>query len=234
MRQSLEILATQDGSRTLYSNQYKQAFHSTYGALTGSKHVFLEGSGIKELLQPDNKVSVLEIGFGTGLNWLLTASLAIHLRTQLDYTALDQQIPCTNLLSKLGHADLVSSPFLMKMLIQWRGSFSGPVPDGWYHLPHNYKSSLQFHIGDAVTVALSPHRYDCIYLDAFSPQTNPQFWTFDFIQKLYNALREGGRLATYSAAGHVRRTLTECGFAVIRRPGPPGKREVLAARKPNS
>ncbi|MCY3594326.1 MAG: tRNA (5-methylaminomethyl-2-thiouridine)(34)-methyltransferase MnmD [Bacteroidetes bacterium] len=232
MDQLLEIRATQDSSRTLYSNQYQQSFHSMHGALAEAKHVFLEGARLTELFKSRKELAILEVGFGAGLNWLLTASLALRHHVSVTYTGLDLQIPGADLLSQLSYADLIRDPSLAEHLIQWRRTFDGEIPCGTYQLPYESDSVLQLHIGEATAANFSPNTYDCIYLDAFDPRVNPELWTLDFIQKLYDALRDGSCLVTYSAAGHVRRALVASGFSVIRRPGPPGKREVLAAWKP--
>ena len=232
MNQLFEIHATQDGSRTLYSNQYQQSFHSMHGALAEAKHVFIEGARLTELLKSRKGVAILEIGFGAGLNWLLTASLALRYCVPITYTGLDLQIPGADLLSQLSYADLIRDSSLVEYLIEWRRTFDEEIPGGTYQLPYESDSVLQLHIGEATAANFSPNTYDCIYLDAFDPRVNPELWTLDFIQKLYDALRDGGYLATYSAAGHVRRALVASGFSVIRRPGPSGKREVLAAWKP--
>ncbi len=232
MNQNLEIRTTRDGSRTLYSNQYQQSFHSMHGALTEAKYVFLEGSRLAELFKSKKKVAILEVGFGAGLNWLLTASLALRHHVSITYTGLDLYVPAADLLSQLRYADLIENSSLAEHLIEWRQALNEEIPYGTYQLSHEYESLLQLHINDVTHASLSPNTYDCIYLDAFDPHANPELWTVDFIQQLYDALCEGSYLATYSAAGHVRRALASSGFSVIRRPGPPGKREVLAAWKP--
>lgn len=232
MKQPYIIRTTKDGSRTLYCNQYRQSFHSMHGALTESRHVFIEGTRVNRLCKSKRKVRVLEIGFGAGLNWLLTASIARQHGINLSYTAVDQSIPDAELLSELRYGDITGSPLLEAILIDWRNTFLEQVPTGVHPLAYEPSSILQLIVGDAATVDLSSQTYDCIYLDAFDPRVNPTLWTLDFIQKLSNLLRTGGYLATYSAAGHVRRALIESGFSVTRRPGPPGKREVLTAQKP--
>ncbi|MCY4158820.1 MAG: tRNA (5-methylaminomethyl-2-thiouridine)(34)-methyltransferase MnmD [Bacteroidetes bacterium] len=231
MDQSLRILTTNDGSRTLYSNRYQQSFHSVHGALTESKHVFVDGAKIEDLFRSKPTATILEIGFGTGLNWLLTSSLALERQIQLTYNALDQQIPTANLLSRLNYGSLVEATSLNALLIKWRNAFHNKIPDGVYQLKHEHDSVLQLFIGEATEVNLPTLAYDRIYLDAFDPTMNPGLWKIEFIQQLYDSLLDGGCLTTYSAAGHVRRALEGSGFSVIRRPGPPGKREVLAAWK---
>ena len=234
MDNPLEIITTRDGSRTLYSRQYKQSFHSVHGALTEAHHVFLEGSGTEELLKSQQEVRVLEIGFGAGLNWLITAAAARQNRTRLTYTALDKQIPSAESLSQLGYGELVGAPGLATTIGEWRKSFSGDVPYGTYNLPLEHDGTLQLCIGEATEASFPDRSYDSIYFDAFDPGANPELWVPEFFGKLHRALRDGGCLATYSVAGHVRRSLTSSGFSVARRPGPPGKREVLAAWKPQA
>ena len=231
MGNPLEIITTRDGSRTLYSRQYKQSFHSVHGALTEARHVFLEGSGTEELLKSKQEVRVLEIGFGAGLNWLITAAAARQNRTRLTYTSLDKQIPGAELLSQLGYGELIGAPALATTVGEWRRSFSSDVPHGIYNLPHEHESTLQLCIGEATEESFPDRSYDSIYFDAFDPGANPELWVPEFFGRLHEALRDGGCLATYSVAGHVRRTLTSSGFSVVRRPGPPGKRHVLAAWK---
>ncbi len=233
MPQSYKLLITRDGSRTLYSQQSQQSFHSMHGALTESIHVFLEGAKISELFQSTSKVAILEIGFGTGLNWLLTTSLALDYRVEVAYTAIDQEIPPADLFNELDYGNLIGIPSVAALLTRWRQTFGSHVPPGSYHVPIKDESSLNLLIGNATNIIPdSPNLFDRIYLDAFDPKVNPDLWSPEFIQRLYDCLQDGGGLATYSAAGHVRRTLEASGFTVIRRPGPPGKREVLSAWKP--
>lgn len=227
----LEVITTRDGSRTLYSTQYQQSFHSVHGALTEAHHVFLEGSGTEELLKSQREVRVLEIGFGAGLNWLITASAARRHRTRLTYTAWDKQIPSAEILSRLGYGGLIGAHTLATTIEEWRKTFVSDVPSGTYNLTHEHDSTLQLCIGEATEASFPDRSYDSIYLDAFDPRANPELWGPEFFGQLYKALRDGGCLATYSVAGHVRRALTSIGFSVVRQPGPPGKRQVLAAWK---
>ncbi len=232
MGESLELLITRDGSRTLYSPRYQQSFHSMHGALTESRHVFLEGAEIKPLFTSSHKAVIMEIGFGAGLNWLLTASLALRHDVRLSYIGVDLHVPRAEILSELHYGDVVEFTSLSDSFLQWRNTLPGRIPDGSYQLSHIQKSTLHLEIGDATGISPKPCSCDRIYLDGFDSKMNPELWTSEFIQRLYDALRPAGILATYSAAGHVRRALIASGFSVTRRPGPPGKREVLAAHKP--
>ena len=231
MNQPLKILTTQDGSRTLYSSRYQQFFHSVHGALTESWHVFLEGAEIENLFQSRREATILEIGFGVGLNWLLTASLALRYNVRLTYIGMDQWVPCSELFSDLRYKELVEFPVLADAFIKWRSTLPDKIPNDSYKLTHKRGSVLQLQIGDAAGIPLQPCSCDRIYLDAFDPRTNRELWTTEFIQRLHNALHPRGIPATYCAAGHVRRALSASGFSVTRRPGPPGKREVLVVQK---
>jgi len=216
----------------LYSNQYQQSFHSLHGALTESKHVFIKGAQVESLLNSMSNAHILEIGFGAGLNWLLTASLAHKCKTQLVYTGLDQYIPNAELLSDLKYRDLVDEAFLNDTLINWRQQFPDIIPNGTYQLSFDHHCILNLCIDDIPSISLPQNTFDRIYLDAFAPKVNPKLWTIAFFQTLYDSLQSGGILATYSSAGDVQRGLIACGFSLTRRTGPPGKREVLSAKKP--
>ena len=172
----LEVIATRDGSRTLYSRQYHQSFHSVHGALTEARHVFLEGSGTEELLKSQQEVRVLEIGFGTGLNWLITATAARRYRTCLTYTSLDKQIPSAELLSQLGYGELIGAPALATTIEEWRSSFGSDVPYGTYNVLHEHDSTLQLCIGEATEASFPDRSYDSIYFDAFDPGANLELW----------------------------------------------------------
>jgi len=233
MKKPLEVIVTKDGSRTLFSNHYCQPFHSLHGALTESKTVFLEGAEVEELFNSKDRAHILEIGFGAGLNWLLTVSLAHKYQTHLTYTALDQEIPNADLLTDLRYGDLVGQHPLSSTLIDWRQKFPDKIPNGRYHLTFDNHSNLDLFIDDIPSIFLPQNTFDRLYLDAFAPKVNPRLWSLNFFRKLYDSLQCGGILATYSSAGNVRRALTASGFTVTRRPGPPGKREMLAAKKPD-
>jgi tRNA U34 5-methylaminomethyl-2-thiouridine-forming methyltransferase MnmC len=229
---TISARSTGDGSDTLYSVQYGQTYHSTHGAQTEAEHVFLQGTRIKDLLQQDKAIRVLEVGFGTGLNFFLTAQLCYQTATPLEYVTLEKQLLSSDTLKCLNHHKL--SPDVQPEFIVWLTAQESSV------LPGRLKWSrsgitpliLTLLIGDATRVDIPGPEYDAIYHDPFSPAVNPELWTPAFFTRLYRLLVPGGRLATYSVKGEVRRTLKAIGFEVNKRPGPPGKREVLVAVRP--
>ena len=230
---SSPIVHTRDGSLTLRSRRYGQTYHSEYGAKTEAHHVYLEGATIGRILKATGRVCILEVGFGAGLNFMLTAALAHRLGGELQYIAIDERIPHADILEALQYGTTASMPDLWKALLQWRRTCNSAIPNGRYMVTPSAHCHLDLIIGDATYAALPMNRFDAIYLDAFDPKCNPALWTDPFLAALYDCARPGSRLATYSVAGAVRRGLSKAGFRVERRPGPPGKRHCLTARKPS-
>ena len=220
---------TADGFDTLYSTAYGQTYHSTHGALTEAQHVFLEGSGVAERLARHRPTRVLEVGFGTGLNFLLTAHQAAATRTRLHYTALEKNVLPAEMLALLNHGKRLDALPLSEALLTWRRTLPDTPPPGLYAHPFSEALSLQLVVGDATEAVIPDPAYHAVYLDAFSPDANPELWTEAFLARLFAVMHPGGTLATYSAKGSVRRALEAAGFRVKKRPGPPGKREMLMA-----
>ncbi|MFQ5571017.1 MAG: tRNA (5-methylaminomethyl-2-thiouridine)(34)-methyltransferase MnmD [Rhodothermales bacterium] len=220
---------TADGFDTLYSATYGQTYHSVHGALTEARHVFLRGSGVEERLARGLPTCVLEVGFGTGLNFLVSARRASELHGSLRYVALEKEVLGSDILARLNHGKQLGVSPLRDILLAWRRSLPENVPPGRYQVPFTDTLSLDLIVGDATVVDLPDLGYDAVYLDAFSPDANPELWTVPFFTRLYAVMRRGSRLATYSAKGTVRRSLADAGFQVEKRPGPPGKRDMLVA-----
>jgi tRNA U34 5-methylaminomethyl-2-thiouridine-forming methyltransferase MnmC len=222
---------TNDGSRTLFSERYAQTFHSQYGAVRESRHVFLGASGVAERLANAQPTQVLEVGFGTGLNALLSADLAKAHGAALQFVSLEQDLLPAETLRALNHHQLLSTPALAQRLYDAIARHQPPQTTLRCEL--DAQIVVEIRIGDARDAKLADAHFDAVYLDAFSPEQNPELWQQDFFRLLWQALKPGGRLATYSAKGVVRRGLTAVGFKVEKRPGPPGKREMLLAARPD-
>ncbi len=227
----MRVVNTADGSRTLYSDSYGQTMHSHRGALTESRHVFLEGAGVAVRLGQGAATHVLEVGFGTGLNFFLTADLALKTGAPLEYVALERDLLPSRLIKGLGYEAGLEHRSLLQKFFEVRDNLPEP-PAGRYTFSLAKGVGLELRLGDAAGARLEPGRYDAVYLDAFSPDANPELWSEDFLGRLYRALRPGGCLSSYCVKGEVRRRLQALGFAVHKRPGPPGgKREMLVAVK---
>ncbi|MEM7378210.1 MAG: tRNA (5-methylaminomethyl-2-thiouridine)(34)-methyltransferase MnmD [Pseudomonadota bacterium] len=225
------LLTTEDGSRTL-SRAGAETFHSVHGAVTESRHVFLAASALAHRLRTTPVVRVLEIGFGSGLNFLLAADLAVQSGTQLHYTALENALPSRDHVLALEHDRWLDHRGLARRL-------SDDVLQrqrGERHTRHLRLGHvvLDLHVRDAATADLGRRWHDVVFHDAFSPTACPTLWTDAFLYRCVHGLRDGGCLVTYCARGAVRRGLTAAGAQVDRLPGPPGKREMLRANAPPS
>ena len=212
---------TKDGSHTLFVESMNETYHSTHGAIQEAKHVFLK-NGIESIEK--SNISVLEIGFGTGLNALLTFQYAqenkknIHYYT-LETFPLDKEITENlNYISELEKKELKST-FEKLHHSNWEENCT--ISDNFTLYKTNQK------IQDYET----NQKFDVIYYDAFGPPTQPEMWTPEIFKKLYNLLNTNGFLVTYCAKGQVKRDLKSVGFEVISLPGPPGKREMTKAIK---
>ncbi len=229
-----EIRPTEDGTQTVYSAAYHQTYHSIHGARTESVHVFLEASGAAGALREGQPLRVLEVGFGTGLNFLLTADLALQHGASLQYVALERELITSETFRALGYETLIDAPILVNKLYRWVFTLPGPDLVGLLTCRLHDTLHLDLLLGDAVETPLPPPAFDVIYQDAFSPEANPELWTPAFFAKLFAALKPGGRLSTYSASRRVHNALADAGFSVEKYPGPPGKREIIVATRPRS
>lgn len=177
------------------------------------------------------KVHVLEVGFGTGLNFFVSADAALKAGAALRYTALERDLLTADIAGELGYETHLEQPELFKAYLRFRNTLPETVPDGIYTWAFE-GAGLELLVGEATEQYLIDDTYDALYQDAFSPDANPELWTEDFFANLYRTLKPGGALVSYSVKGEVRRRLQRLGFTVQKRPGPPGgKREMLVAVK---
>lgn len=222
------LIPTPDGIPTLWSARFGQTYGSRHGALAEALHVFLEQSGAGERLRAGWVTRVLEIGFGTGLNFWATAREALKCGTELHYTALE--------FAPLPRATLEALAIPQHLGLPT--AFTTAFLDAYVHLPDKEfmfaRDGIRCEIvvQDAATFVFPQRAFDVVYLDAFSPDANPELWTVGFLSRLKHALVPGGRLTTYSAKGSVRRAMQEAGFRVEKVPGPPRKREMLRGTAP--
>jgi len=218
------LFVTQDGSHSLFSAQIGEAYHSRHGAIQESQHVFIK-MGLQEIVKTNREVKILEIGLGTGLNALLSMLQASAEKCKVSYTAVEaypisiDQVRSLNYLQMLDAADLAPE-FLQMHLSPWQ-EFVQLTDD--FEI---YKCSSQ------IENCTFDRAYDCIYFDAFAPQAQPELWTTTIFEKMFQFCKPGGILVTYCAKGDVRRNMISAGFEVEKVPGPPGKREMLRARRP--
>ena len=216
-----KIITTEDGSKTIQIEDWNEQYHSIHGAVNEAYHVFID-KGFSYL--PNEAISILEIGFGTGLNALITLIEAEKSNRQVDYTGIEAY-PITNEeITQLDYIEtLKASPFKEAFFEMHKSAWESKIELTSYFSFNKQKKNF-LEISDR-------NLYDLIYFDAFGARVQPELWTEIIFDKMYNALTENGILVTYSAKGSVRRAMQAVGFVVERLPGPPGKREMLRALK---
>lgn len=220
-----EIVTTKDGSKTIHLPDWNENYHSHHGALQEALHVFIK-SGLDYMADARKEFSILEVGFGTGLNAILTYIYASKKDLTIQYEGLEAYPVSSEELTALAYDDLDDvKPF--KDIFQSLHS----APWGERSAVSSQFNLLKSQVFLADFEAES-NTIDLIYFDAFGPRVQPDLWELTIFQKLFNVLRLGGVFVTYCAKGQVRRDLISVGFQVEKIPGPPGKREMLRATKP--
>ncbi len=236
-----EIVITADGSSTIHLPEWDEQYHSKHGAIQEAYHVFIK-HGLHHLCSSRSEehypelalgfhninslstISILEIGFGTGLNAFITLLEAEKLGVSIDYRGVEGYPVLMDEISQLNYStelDAESKEALFKTLHELPWEESQVITDQFSLTKQNRFFSEISEIDV----------YNLIYFDAFGARVQPELWTEAIFKKMYDALKENGVLVTYSAKGSVRRAMQAVGFKVERLPGPPGKREMLCACK---
>ncbi len=215
-----KVVLTADGSHSIADSRTGETYHSIHGAITESIHVFLR-NGFKACNK--NEIFLLEVGFGTGLNALLTLQEASRTGQKVYYVAIE--------------------PFPLSMDTVYLLNYPTLLPDdpsAWFIKLHEapweeeeiitpnfslFKTKTQLEHFE------TKYRFDLVYFDAFSPAVQPLLWQKPVFDRLYSFMAPASILVTYAAKGQVRRNMMEAGFHTERLPGAPGKREMLRARK---
>ncbi|CAM1357269.1 MULTISPECIES: tRNA (5-methylaminomethyl-2-thiouridine)(34)-methyltransferase MnmD [Tenacibaculum] len=215
-----EIIITSDGSTTIHLPEWDEQYHSKHGAIQEAYHVFIK-SGLETIEKKE--ISILEIGFGTGLNCLITF---LESQKSINYVGVEAY-PITG--KEIESLNYVSTLKAEKQAIHFNKMHSC----SWevkHQITSNFsllKQQKKFkEIKDEDT-------YNLIYFDAFGARVQPELWTEEIFNKMFISLKNDGVLVTYSAKGSVRRAMQKVGFIVERLPGPPGKREMLRGTKRN-
>ena len=226
---SIEIIKTADGSHSLYVKELNEHYHSIHGAIQESKHVFIE-AGLNYFLKINPKnISILEIGFGTGLNTFLTYLKSTEINMPIHYTSLEAFPISMELVNELNYADLLSDSKIDNSSL--KNTFKSIHTCIWENdnlLSDNFTLKK---INKTLQKIIFNDTFDIIYFDAFGPRVQPELWTEEIFRKIYNNTSTKGVLVTYCAKGEVKRTLKKIGFTIESLQGPPGKREMLRAVK---
>ncbi|MEN8788776.1 MAG: tRNA (5-methylaminomethyl-2-thiouridine)(34)-methyltransferase MnmD [Flavobacteriaceae bacterium] len=215
------LVTTADGSHSLRIDAWDEQYHSIHGAVAESQHVFIQ-KGLREFEQKE--IAVLEMGFGTGLNAFMSLIDALKQNKSLHYTAVEA-FPL-----KKSEWELLNYPEVLNAT-EYSTCFDILHTSPWevpVDLHQNFQLIKRQTEMSTFTVDES---FDLVYFDAFGYRVQPELWTAEVFSNMFRSLKPGGVLVTYAAKGVVRRTMQAVGFGVERLPGPPGKREMLRARK---
>jgi tRNA U34 5-methylaminomethyl-2-thiouridine-forming methyltransferase MnmC len=216
-----EIITTSDGSTTIHLPDWDENYHSKHGAIQEAKHVFI-ANGLS--LFKDKSIAILEIGFGTGLNAFITFLESKKLNIAADYVGVEaypissEEILSMNYVNEL-NAKAENQIFEQMHTCNWEEK---TILSDMFCLTKRKQFFAEI---DYVA------QFDLIYFDAFGYRVQPELWSTEIFQKMYNALKPNGVLVTYAARGVVKRSMIEVGFTVEKLPGPPGKREMFRATK---
>ena len=221
MTKKIKIITTDDGSHSLYVPDLKETYHSTHGAWQESQHVFIK-HGLDFILQNKalKKLNILEIGFGTGLNAILTLQSALDSKIQIEYHTLEPFPLDLELINQLNYGEFIKEEALIEAFYkmhesEWQAVI--PITENFSIVKHQTK------LEDFKTNV----KFDLVYYDAFAPSKQAELWTLEMIQKVSDMMSEGGVLVTYCAKGQFKRDLRAVGLEVETLPGPPGKKEMV-------
>ena len=217
-----KIVKTSDGSNTLFIPKLNETYHSIHGAINESKHVFIQ-EGLR-YLGPYKKVSILEVGFGTGLNALLSLVESNSCKRKLEYTSIDAFPLNWELVSQLNYLKELSLP-------NYESFFKKMHTCNWGNYVNISRCFDLRKLEIDIKSICFESEFNLIYFDAFAPTIQPELWTKQIFTSMFKALKPNGVLVTYCAKGIVKRVLKEVGFELQSISGPPGKREMSRAIK---
>ena len=220
----VQIFITEDGSHSLFRKDLNEGYHSRYGAITESMHIFIE-AGFKQVSNEYKEINVLEIGFGTGLNAFLTCLISSETGKKVNYFGIEPFPLQSEIYSMLNYPELLGNAENRKLFLLLHDSEWG----------RGVKIIEQFNLKKIrkrfEDVDLKQAFFNLIYFDAFAPDIQPELWKKNIFKKIYNTLKDEGVFVTYSAKGSVKRNLQDAGFYIEKIPGPKGKREMIRAVK---
>lgn len=229
------IITTGDGSKTIQIEDWDEQYHSIHGAINEANHVFLKHGLLfffnkfvkgKSFQKEPVEVSILEIGFGTGLNAFLTLIEANKLGVKINYVGVEAYPVAAHEITALNYSELIS--------VKHKAQFEKLHDSNW-EKPNDITTHFNLTKEKKFFRDIqNKNQFDIIYFDAFGARVQPELWTESIFKIMFEALKVNGVLVTYSAKGSVRRAMQAVGFAVERLDGPPGKREMLRGQKKSS
>lgn len=216
-----EIIQTLDGSVTIHLPEMKESYHSKFGAIQEAYHVFIQNGLALTEGQP---ISILEIGFGTGLNAFITYLESLKSGQEINYTGIEaypvamEEVKLLNYVVQL-QAETNEADFFTMHETPW--DITQAINDK-FMLTKRKQFFNEINDKEA---------YDLVYFDAFGFHAQPELWSVEIFSRMYNALKPNGILVTYACRTSIKKAMIEAGFTTEKLPGPPGKREMLRAYK---
>ncbi len=216
-----EIIKTLDGSTTIHLKEWDECYHSKHGAIQEAKHVFIK-NGLS--LFEDKPVSILEIGFGTGLNAFITFLESTEKKQKIDYVGVEAY--------PVGAKEVLEMNYVAELdALKFDNIFKEMHKSEWNKkneiCPDFFLTKRKQFFDEIDDFEI----FDLIYFDAFGYRVQPELWSTEIFQKMYDSLKPNGVLVTYAARGVVKRSMISVGFKVEKLAGPPGKREMFRAVK---
>ena len=216
-----EILTTNDGSTTIHLPEWDESYHSKHGAIQEAYHVFIK-SGLS--LFEGKSVSILEIGFGTGLNAFITYLESQKVNQTIDYVGVE------------AYPVFVEEALQMNYVSELNASNEKDVFDKMHQISWEEKHTISSNFSltkrkQFFQDITDENAFELIYFDAFGFRVQPELWSLEIFKKMYAALKPNGVLVTYACRSSIKNAMLECGFKVEKLPGAPGKREMLRAIK---
>jgi len=215
------LQVSRDGSHTLMSQHFGETYHSSFGAVQESNHIFMDAAlgFVKGGLM---RISVFEVGFGTGLNALLAYKYARDNHIEINYVAVEKYPVEMSVVEQLNYPSLLSLE--KDLFLKMHGAKGKEVLLSPFFKLTVIEAALQDY-------PMPEDFFNVVFFDAFSPESQPEMWKQSCFEKIYQSMQAGGVLTTYSSKGIVKRALKAAGFSIEKLPGPPGKREFVRAVK---
>jgi len=219
-----KLIQTADGSSSLISAKFNESYHSKHGAIQESQVVFIDAALTPKIQAKTSSLSILDIGFGSGLNALMTLLHTKNSSTKIHYTAVEAYPISHDTAQELNYSNILNCQDLQSSFIEMHDAEANTLVE----LSTNFFFKKQIEYFENIK---DINQYDIIYFDAFAPSSQPELWEKPLLEAMYNALKKDGILSTYCAKGVFKRTLKSIGFIVEGLPGPVGKREITRAIK---
>jgi len=217
-----KIVLTKDGSSSIYLPDKDEHYHSTHGAVQESMHVFIK-NGLYRFINQKDKIDILEVGFGTGLNAILSLISTESHKAKINYHGIEPFPISPDELDQLNYDEFLDNEFAQSNLQKMHS-----IPfNQWHSLNSNFDLIKYNH--PLLDCSFST-KFDLVYYDAFGPRAQPEMWALAPLEYVVSHLRNKGVFVTYCVKGSVKRNLQKLGLEVEKLPGPPGKREMMIAR----